>query len=397
MKTTLIPLAISCLSILGPSLLAGPLFESKVIDAEIDIGYGIALEDMDGDGDKDVILADKNDFVWYENPSWLKHLLAHKVTERDHVCLAARDLDADGRAEIAVGAGWNPGNTIDSGSVHYLNRPAGQDSVWGLEALPYEPTVHRMHWLRDSLGDYFLVVVPLHGRSNVGGRGDGVRTLGYRFPESVRGPWTTELISNSLHLSHNADPVQWDADGAEELLIAGSEGVMLCDYRNGTWREQKLIGKDKGHADFVGAGEVRYGELDQQLSLIATVEPLHGNQAVVYTSNDRFNSERVWSRHVLTDSLRHGHALACGDFLGQGFDQVVVGWRMPDESGKVGIRLYWNPDGQGEAWRSTFIDDNEMACEDLRAADMDGDGKLDIVAAGRATKNLKLYLNRSSL
>ena len=41
----------------------------------------------------------------------------------------------------------------------------------------------------------------------------------------------------------------------------------------------------------------------------------------------------------------------------------------------------------------TMIDDNQMACEDLKVADLDGDGKLDLVAAGRATKNLKIYWN----
>jgi hypothetical protein len=37
-----------------------------------------------------------------------------------------------------------------------------------------------------------------------------------------------------------------------------------------------------------------------------------------------------------------------------------------------------------------------MACEDLQLADLDADGQLDIVAAGRATHNLKIYFNQSS-
>ena len=31
----------------------------------------------------------------------------------------------------------------------------------------------------------------------------------------------------------------------------------------------------------------------------------------------------------------------------------------------------------------------------LRAVDLDGDGRLDIIAAGRATKNVKIYFNRT--
>jgi hypothetical protein len=37
-----------------------------------------------------------------------------------------------------------------------------------------------------------------------------------------------------------------------------------------------------------------------------------------------------------------------------------------------------------------------MATEDLQVMDMNGDGKPDIVAAGRATKNLKIYWNSSA-
>jgi hypothetical protein len=41
------------------------------------------------------------------------------------------------------------------------------------------------------------------------------------------------------------------------------------------------------------------------------------------------------------------------------------------------------------------IDDNTMACEDMKAADLDGDGDLDLVAAGRATNNVIIYWNKT--
>ncbi len=42
-----------------------------------------------------------------------------------------------------------------------------------------------------------------------------------------------------------------------------------------------------------------------------------------------------------------------------------------------------------------LVDDNTMACEDLRLADLNGDGRIDIVAAGRATKNVVIYWNET--
>jgi len=84
--------------------------------------------------------------------------------------------------------------------------------------------------------------------------------------------------------------------------------------------------------------------------------------------------------------------------LGIGSDQIVVGWRAMNRPGmKVGIKLFSPRDPEGKAWRQTLIDDNTMACEDLALADLNGDGKLDIVAAGRATKNVKVYFNEGAV
>ena len=48
--------------------------------------------------------------------------------------------------------------------------------------------------------------------------------------------------------------------------------------------------------------------------------------------------------------------------------------------------------------RSTLhavIDDNTMACEDLKVADLDGDGRPEVIAAGRASRNVVIYWNET--
>jgi hypothetical protein len=97
---------------------------------------------------------------------------------------------------------------------------------------------------------------------------------------------------------------------------------------------------------------------------------------------------------MVDDNLREGHALAVGDLLQTGSPQIVAGWRVANKEGKVGVKLYIPKDAEFRQWESTWIDENAMACEDLKIVDLDGDGKLDIVACGRATHNLKIYWNR---
>jgi hypothetical protein len=123
---------------------------------------------------------------------------------------------------------------------------------------------------------------------------------------------------------------------------------------------------------------------------------MHGTMLTVYRQNTADSESKTPPRTVLDSTLADGHALACGDVLGLGSDQIVVGWRgNPQRPRPVGIKLFAPLDAQGEKWRESLIDDNGMACEDLVLADLDGDGKLDIVASGRATKNVKVYFNES--
>jgi hypothetical protein len=68
---------------------------------------------------------------------------------------------------------------------------------------------------------------------------------------------------------------------------------------------------------------------------------------------------------------------------------------LAKEKGKKnGVRIYSTSDGKGATWARNDVDEGGVAIEDLAAADLDGDGKIDIVAVGRATKNVRIYWNK---
>lgn len=128
-----------------------------------------------------------------------------------------------------------------------------------------------------------------------------------------------------------------------------------------------------------------FGEIRASDGLIAGIQPMHGNELVIY---------RQKKRKVLTDELQQGHALVLADLLEMGQDQVLVGWRNENASGDLGIKLFIPEDSEWNQWSSVWIDKNGMACEDLKVADLNNDGRLDIIAAGRSTNNLKIYWNK---
>jgi hypothetical protein len=384
-----------CCPFLHATEVAFPHFRSVEIDSHIEIGYGVTVADVDGDGKPDILLADKKQIVWYKNPTWEKFVIAENLTPLDDVCIAAADIDGDGKAEIAVGAEWNPNDTVNSGAVFYLIPPGDRTQRWEPVALPHEPTVHRMRWMRNHSGQFELVVAPLHGRGNHGGQGEGVRILSYHKPADPHQAWSTEGIDQSLHMTHNFDLLKSSGHANDGMFVAAKEGIFKVVRESLGWKSTQLIGPSPGETNFSGAGEVRAGRLASGTPFIATVEPMHGNQLVVYAADSSAGGSS-WKRHLLDASLKEGHALACGDLLGTGSDQIIVGWRAKDSAGKVGLKIFVPLDGDGKEWAHETVDDNTMACEDLCLADLNGDGKLDIVASGRATRNVKIYLNEGS-
>lgn len=390
-----LPIILSFCFALSAAAQVTPRFKVEEIDTQLGIGYGLALADVNGDGKTDILLADKDVIAWYESPTWTKHIIAEKLTEKDHVCIAARDIDGDGKCEIAVGAQWNPGDTENSGAVFYLQAPEDRTKLWKPVELSHEPTVHRMRWVRNRSGRYDLIVAPLHGRGNKNGEGAGAKILAYHKPQDVTLPWNTSVVFDEMHMTHNFEVVPAGGPAeAESLVLAGREGIVRLTPNEKGWSQQWIAHHPKDAKDLKGAGEVRVGAFAGGQPYVATVEPMHGTQLVLYTPPPNGPKNVEWIRTVLDDTLTDAHALACYDFLGLNNRQIAVGWRSMQKVGaKVGIKLFWTTKEDGSGWQQMLLDDNTMACEDLMAADLDGDRDVDIVACGRRTKNLKIYWN----
>lgn len=361
-----------------------PNFKIQVIDNQISIGYGLGIGDVDGDQRKDILLADQKEIVWYRNGDWKRFVMATNLTPKDNVCIAARDIDGDGRVEVAVGAMWNPAETKDitqSGAVFYLVRPKDPTQLWEPVRLHHEITTHRMRWAKVDKTKYQLIVAPLHGLGNSNGEGVGVKLLAYDVPKNPKQAWPYHLIDSTLHITHNFEI--WEDNDATRLLIGSKEGGKVVSYQKGQWTPtQQWIGEG------TGVGEVRRGYLPNKKPFVAAVSPWHGNQLVVLDTQTN-------TKKVLTTRLNQGHALACEDFLGTGSSQIAVGWRNPNADKKVGVRLFVPKDANGENWEEFTLDESVMmACEDLQAADLDNDGDLDLIASGRSTLNVLVYWNQ---
>jgi hypothetical protein len=376
----------------APAARSAVTFRAEQIAADFGVGYAVTTGDVNGDGRTDVVAINATDLVWFEAPTWQRRTIISGLTPKDNVCLSLNDIDRDGRVDVALGASWQPTNTSSGGTLHWV-RQGAPGAAWELHSIAEEPTLHRIRWADlDGDNNRELVVVPLHGRGTRGPDwlGQGARILIFRPPANpARDPWPMEVADDTLHIAHNFLPVNMDTDAGDELLVASREGVNLLK------RLQKSTVKD-GRSAIDGAvwsrtligegtpGEIKLGRVAGR-RMIATVEPWHGTSVVVYA-----DQPGLWARTVIESAITGGHALGWADFDGDGSDELAVGWRDK----QPGVAVY-AVDRSGALKSKTVIDDGGMATEDLTVADLNGDKQPDIVASGRATRNVKIYWNES--
>jgi hypothetical protein len=382
---------------------AVPEFKVQEIETGLGVGYAVTLVDVNGDGKRDIVVVDKTRVVWYENPTWKRRNIIDNQTTPDNVCIAPYDVDGDGRIDFALGAGWGNLSSTVPGPLYWLKRGKSLDDNWTVYPIGEENSVHRIRWADlDGDGKADLIVGPLLGTKSSKEKNYmdvPIRTLAFKIPrDPTKDRWVPEVIDETLHVMHNFWPVPAEGRKGMDILTASYEGVcLLKPDADGRWKPTKLgMGNQDNPNSNRGASEIKRGTLKGGRQVIATVEPWHGHQVVVYTPPLE-QAGSLWTRQVVDEQLKWGHAVWFADLDGDGGDELIIGVRdnLGAKAGeKCGVRIYKAEDGTGTKWTRTLIDEGGVAVEDLAAADLDSDGRVDIVAVGRQTKNARIYWNQ---
>ncbi len=194
------------------------------------------------------------------------------------------------------------------------------------------------------------------------------------------GRWTSRRIGDAPVL-HAIDLVKLDDSGRSAVLAASNQGV--TEYRFGhaiiggpTISTRQLASGAPGISPKKGASEVHRGRVRVGWSFIATVEPWHGTDVVIYDNGPT-------PRTVIDTTMKDGHALWVADVDGDGDDEVFAGYR----GGEGGVLMF---DFNGKTWDRTVLDP-AVTAQDLRGGDIDGDGTPDVVAIGGKSHNVVWY------
>lgn len=360
-----------------------PTFKAQTIDAVVGkVCYAVTLADVDGDGKQDIVAVTERRVLWYQAPDWkLREIIADQAP-LDHVTIAPLDIDGDGKVDFALGAGWTK-----IGTIHWLSRGASLDDKWKVHSIGEERWLHRMRFA-DVLGKGRpqLVISPLNATV-----GNGVRLTAFEIPKNPsKDRWQPTVLNADFNRMHNHWHVDLDKDGSIDTITASREGVHLVRRGRDGWTKTRLgTGIKADQPNQSGSGEIKTGRLKDGSLFITTVEPMHGHSLAVYTPPAK--GGELWTRHVIDSGFKRGHALWTSDVDGDGSDEIVFG--HSDTPQVPGVNVYDGQSADGSTWKKHVIDAGGIATEDLIVADLNGDGRPDIVAGGRATHNVKLYIN----
>jgi hypothetical protein len=361
-------------------LAAQPLhFEKQVLANDLAGGYQVISCDVNGDGKPDLIAlaSGMTDLLWFENPTWERHVMASNLPRMINAACWARAPHSIPTIAVAYEFSTNPQESL--GIVSLLAAGADPRKPWTASEIDRLPTSHRLRWANvDSGPDKVLVNAPLADSNAHGPDYHGHVPLVYYRP----GDWKRRLISDLEEgILHGIFVTDWDHNGRDALLIGSFLGIHLYQFgQNSQWTRTEISPGSPKPWPKSGTSDITVGRCGNE-RFLATIEPWHGNEVAVYRGG------APWRREVIDDTLLDAHTIQTGDLDGDGCDEIVAGFRGQP----YGVYIYhWD----GSGWRRQILDQGGVSAASCAIVDTHGNGKFDIACIGSATHNLVLYNQR---
>ncbi|MFC1607248.1 FG-GAP repeat domain-containing protein [Candidatus Latescibacterota bacterium] len=350
-----------------------PVFRHEVIDADGPVNpWAKITGDLNGDGYEDAIVGGRvGPLVWYEWPSWKKHVIAdggYATVDGE-----TGDIDGDGDLDVIMGGiVWyeNPGSSADSASGRWKSHRVADHPTHDVE-----------------VGDLDL---------------DGDLDIVTRDQSEFR-----HDAGNEIHV--------WIQTGTDSW----TEQVITCPHGEGI----KLTDLDRdGDLDIVTGG-IWYENTDRSLSdgwPVHTFATFHKNaavQTVDFNGDGRIDvvlapselrgqyyhiswfeapsdpKSGGWTEHAVTGEIECVvHALEVADVDCDGTSDIIAAeMHQGDDPDKVSVYLNNN---EGRSWTEQVI--STKGSHLIRIADFGNDGDIDIIGAnhGGSFQQVEYWENR---
>ena len=190
--------------------------------------------------------------------------------------------------------------------------------------------------------------------------------------------FSEELIADKYGYAYGVAAADLDGDGDLDLTSCNTTGNAMYWFANdgkGVFKRHFIQQNEAGWFERHAIGDINGDKLPD----VVVVKNLHGH-LVWFENSGHPATDEQWKRHVITTDLKRAYDVALVDLNGDGrLDAAASAWN--------GNHVAWfaNPGStaEGQEWKKEMIDPLLLEARTIRVADFNGDGKADLLSAGR--------------
>ena len=353
--------------------------------------WSVEALDATGDGRLDLIAMGETKIFTLVAPDWDQRVLADFHDGKMLYCVAW-DADGDGDMDLAVGryrVPWieyrqaraeNKTLAEPKGpefSLAWIENPGMTGAAWPVHVLDRE--LNGIHGL--SVGDLNGDGRPDLVADSIMGPSFQNSLVWFQAPMRGRGQIERHVITRggADGRPHYLDVADLDGDGRNEVLLGDSQGGTFTWWQQnadgvGPWRKSRI-------ASVPGATNIRAARVNRDGVLDVVGSCGHGKGVFWFAGP-------TWESHVIDLDFATPHALAAGDFDGDGDVDVAAA----SYSAFV-VRWYEN-DGNGSFVIHEIESSHQQQAYDMKTVDLNADARVDLILAGRESRNAVWYENK---
>ncbi len=354
----------------------------------------VAVADFNQDGKLDFATSSPTEVAWFEMPNRPKRLIKKASETLDNVQgLAHAALDVDG-----------------DGSPDLLSAEAtAKTLVWYECPMPATTEDWKRHLIAESLvGLHELLVADLDadGKPEIVANGNG-KLLAFKLPPNPRSDpkWEPiELAKDAAGSLHSLSHVDVNGDGKLDLLAAlPSDGTVVWWDSTKGWKQRALV------TDLVGGSHAALADLDgdgktdlvvalghsvglfwfRRMVTLPTPKPTppvaksKGKSAPATSRAATAPPKETWDQQIIDPEFKTPHALAVGDFDADGKTDLAAISRQTREV------AWWENAGDGRFLKRMVNSQNHAY--DMRLVDFGAPFGNGWLVAGRESGNVLFY------
>jgi hypothetical protein len=354
-----------------------------IVNGAFSGAYAVHADDIDGDGDIDILGAagGANDIIWWENINGNgTELDEHTVVGDFSGAIAVYSADLDSDGDQDILGAAFYGNDIT-----WWENTNGDGSDW---------TAHPV--VVDSYyGAGAVYAADMDGDGDLDILGAAYYGAVVTWWENASGDATSLVehqVSNGFGHASSVRAADLDSDGDLDFLGAAEESHDVIWWENtgpctGTGGACTNWIMHVVDPDFLGARSVRVADMDRDGDL-DILGAARDEDSIVWWANN--GSGTGWSSpHPVADGTFDGARTAeAADLDGDG-DLDVVG-----SAAAADAISWWENDGTGDGWTLHAVTGTLDGARWAYVSDIDGDGKLDALGAAREANTIAWWVNR---